>query len=156
MLHADIIITVLKHVNPWMNTVCIVHLFSIQHNPIQGLSNSWMQNGWCRGTMDREGQLKTVRWFLTAQRVGIPTNLLTSNPHTPPLPCSRDKCDFFLSGSHLPSIESLRKLLEYTSSWPHLHRFWSKWIRTQSKGPRMIQVHNRGWNPLYQENSVEY
>ena len=87
MLHADIIITFLKHVNPWVNTVCIVHIFSIQYNPIQGLSNSWVQNGCCRGTTDREDQLKLVHWLLTARRVGIPTYPLTSDPHTP-LPVS--------------------------------------------------------------------
>ena len=83
MLHADIIITFLKHANHWMNTVCIVHIFSIQYNPIQGLSNSRVQNGCCRGTMDREGQLKIVHWLLTARRVGTPTHSLTSNLHTP-------------------------------------------------------------------------
>ena len=83
MLHADIIITFLKHANHWMNIVCIVHIFSIQYNPIQGLSNSRVQNGCCRGTTDREGQLKIVHWLLTARRVGTPTHSLTSNLHTP-------------------------------------------------------------------------
>lgn len=67
----------------------------------------------------------------------------------PPMPhCSRVNSNFF-SGSCLGCpIESPGKLLEYTYTWPHPCRFWSKWIRTQSKAPQVIQTHNQDWKPL--------
>lgn len=62
--------------------------------------------------------------------------------------CSRVNSNFF-SGSCLGCpIESPGKLLEYTYTWPHPCRFWSKWIRTQSKAPQVIQMHNQDWKPL--------
>ena len=67
----------------------------------------------------------------------------------PPMPhCSRVNSNFF-SGSCLGCpIESPGKLLEYTYTWPHPCRFWSKWIRTQSKAPQVILMHNQDWKPL--------
>ena len=130
MLHADIIITFLKHANHWMNTVCIVHIFSIQYNPIQGLSNSRVQNGCCRGTMDREGQLKIVHWLLTARRVGTPTHSLTSNLHTP-LPGSSP---IRIQGT--PQDERCRRMRERVR---------------QSSGPSLKFIFAR---PLYTLNNI--